>query len=133
MLSNPNQWKDEWHLLRPDADFRDHTQKDELTQNYTNTLTHCNKYNNDSKMEQLSNSLPKPVVVYSASKEHFQANSPLSTSGNVLSSEAHRPIFKGPSDKGIRKMTAESTILNRDEMDSRLFLTDSKKKVSTMM
>jgi len=133
MLSNPNQWsKKWWHVLRPDADFRDHTQKDKLTQGYGDTLTQ-HKYSNDnSKMEQLSNSLPRPVVVVPATEGHGQAKSPLSTSGNHLSNEAQCPIIKHPSDKDVRKMTAKNTTLNCRETDSSSFLNDNK-KVSTMM
>jgi len=132
MLSNPNQWVEQWHVLRPDADFRDHTQKDELTQSYDDMLMHRDKYGDDSKMEQFSNSLPKPVVLYPADQGHGQAISPLSTSGGHLSSGAQCPIIKHLSDEDIRKITAENTTLNRGETDSSSFLTDSK-KVSTMM
>ena len=39
MLSHPNEWVEQWHILRPDADFRDVTKSSE------DTLQASNSYN----------------------------------------------------------------------------------------
>jgi len=155
MLSNSNQWVEQWHLLRPDADFRDITKTNTFTSSYDDSLMHGDMGSDSGKPEQFSTSLPRSVMVYPGSDDQVRVISPQSTTESdssgipkpILTTHSnneqlthdvtspHRPIVKDLSVDDIRKLTAENTKLNRGEADSTSSLTSftDKRKVRTLM
>ena len=158
-MSNPNQWVEQWHLLRPDADFRDITKTNTFTSSYDDSLTHSDMGSESGKPEQFSSNLPRSVMVYPGSDDHVRVISPQSTTESdssgipkpILTTHVttsnneqpvhdvtlpQQPIVKDLSVEDIRKLTAENTKLNRGDAESTLSLasgTDNKRKVCTLM
>ena len=150
MLSNPNQWVEQWQLLRPDGDCRDVTKSYTLTRSCDDILSP--QHSDGDKEEQFSSSMP---IVHPSSDNHVQMINSLSTTESISSSvpkpdtattvatsnndqpveEPQPPIVNQLSTED--KVTAENRELNRgDTTDSNTLFTtstDSNKKVLTLM
>lgn len=119
MLETPNEWVEQWHILRPDADFRKVTDRarssspdDEGFSSSYDALRRPSDYpSSDSETRQFSSSLDdskpssKSMLVYPGSDE-------------VVHSLDSRSSLK-LSDDELNTLTKENTKLNRGSVDSR--------------
>ena len=68
MLSHPNEWVEQWHILRPDADFRDVTKSSEDTLQASYDVTRSSpdddgETSDDDDQERNTSSRPRPILV----------------------------------------------------------------------
>ena len=70
MLSHPNEWVEQWHILRPDADFRDVTKSSEDTLQASNSydvtrssLDDDGETSDEDDEERNTSSQPRPILV----------------------------------------------------------------------
>ena len=64
MLSQPNQWVEQWHVLRPDADFRDITKSSEDTPQASRSVEDDGETSDEDDQTTLGNtSTTKPILV----------------------------------------------------------------------
>ena len=73
MLSHPNEWVEQWHILRPDADFRDVTKSSEdalqaSSSSYDVTRSSPDddddsETSDDDDEERNTSSQPRPIIV----------------------------------------------------------------------
>ena len=131
MIEQPDEWVEQWHVLRPDADFRKVTDSTSdhagLTDSYE-ALRSSPENNSGDELQprQRSSSLgnstgPKPVLVY-----------PGSDSTSDVGSSATFPRRSDPlklDDEELKVLTKENTKLNRGNGSSLTSLTDTPRKV----
>ena len=93
MLSHPNEWVEQWHILRPDADFRDVTKSSEDTlqaSSYNVTRSSPDDDGETSDDDDGERNTSRPILVHSSGgdddgEENTKMNSIDINANSVLS------------------------------------------------